>query len=36
MFFNSELDKIEAKRVELADKIQEAQDKLTELDNLFK
>mgnify|MGYP001054454148 FL=1 len=33
--FNSELDKIEAKRVELADKIQEAQDKLTELDNLL-
>lgn len=32
---NSELDKIEAKRVELADKIQEAQDKLTELDNLL-
>lgn len=32
---NCELDKIEAKRVELADKIQEAQDKLTELDNLL-
>lgn len=32
---NTELDKIEAKRVELADKIQEAQDKLTELDNLL-
>lgn len=32
---NTELDKIEVKRVELADKIQEAQDKLTELDNLL-
>ena len=32
---NSELDKIEAKRVELADSIQAAQDKLTELDALL-
>ena len=32
---NSELDKIETKRVELADSIQQAQDKLTELDNLL-
>jgi len=32
---NSELDKIEAKRVQLSDEIQTAQDKLTELDNLL-
>ena len=32
---NNELDKIEAKRVELSDEIQQAQDKLTELDNLL-
>lgn len=32
---NAELDKIETKRVELADAIQQAQDKLTELDNLL-
>lgn len=32
---NSELDKIEAKRVELADNIQTAQDKLSELDALL-
>lgn len=32
---NSELDKIELKRVELADSIQQAQDKLAELDSLL-
>lgn len=32
---NSELDKIEVKRVELADKIQTSQDRLSELDNLL-
>lgn len=32
---NSELDKIEIKRVELSEQIQQAQDKLTELDNLL-
>lgn len=32
---NSDLDRIETKRVELADAIQQAQDKLTELDNLL-
>lgn len=32
---NKELDKIELKRVELADSIQQAQDKLAELDNLL-
>lgn len=32
---SSELDKIEAKRVDLADEIQQAQDKLSEIDNLL-
>ncbi len=32
---NAELDKIEAKRVQLSDDIQQAQDKLAELDNLL-
>ena len=32
---NSELDKIEAKRVDLSEKIQQAQDKLSELDSLL-